>query len=225
MATESLSHLAHGAYARLRQAIESGELGTGSRVTERSVAQLCAVSPTPARDAVRRLEREGLIERRGPRTLVVAEVSSRLEAQMGQVEVRLRGLIARFAAENATAQDVAELRDLLAEADDAVVLLQARGRTEESARRIVSALALFNRRLEASSHLPALVEMVNQTRTLSPIDRSPALEARIVNDPDFGADRYAEHHALVELVAAQDAAGAQALAESHASRALAALTP
>jgi DNA-binding GntR family transcriptional regulator len=224
MASESLSRLAQGAYARLRQAIETGELGTGSRVTERAVAQLCAVSPTPARDAVRRLEREGLIERRGPRTLVVAEVSSRVEAQMGRVEVQLRGLVARFAAENATAQDVDELRALLTEADDAVVLLQARGRTEESARRIVGVLARFNRRLEASSHLPALVEMLNQTRTLSPIERSPALEARIVDDPDFGADRYAEHHALVELIAARDVDGAQALAESHAGRALAALT-
>ncbi len=51
------------AYADIKRMILSGELTEGSQLTERDLAMRCGVSRTPARDAMRRLEAEGLVRR------------------------------------------------------------------------------------------------------------------------------------------------------------------
>ncbi len=72
----SLTHLsaptlAVQAYEAVRQAIVDGSLARGEKVTERGLADLLNTSPTPVREAIRRLEQDRLLERRGLRTLVV----------------------------------------------------------------------------------------------------------------------------------------------------------
>ena len=55
--------LADHSYQALRQAIGSGELAPGTKVTERGLAERLGISSTPAREAIRRLELDGLFER------------------------------------------------------------------------------------------------------------------------------------------------------------------
>ena len=61
--------LADRSYRTIRAAITTGELRPGQKVTERGLAERLSVSPTPVREAIRRLEQDGLLERSGPRTV------------------------------------------------------------------------------------------------------------------------------------------------------------
>ena len=66
-ATENLSDLA---YKRLLNLILNGQLPAGSAILERAIAQWLEISRTPVRQALARLENEGLIERKANRLLV-----------------------------------------------------------------------------------------------------------------------------------------------------------
>jgi DNA-binding GntR family transcriptional regulator len=112
----------------LRQAIGNGTLRPGQKVTERGLAEQLMVSPTPVREALLRLEHDGLIERTGPRTVVVADIAEHAIDDLAEVEIGLRGLVARFAARNATPQQVDALDAILDAADDLLIVIVSRHR-------------------------------------------------------------------------------------------------
>ncbi|MEH6630484.1 MAG: GntR family transcriptional regulator [Halopseudomonas aestusnigri] len=62
--------LADQTYSRLTNMLLSGELPDGSPIMERRLAEQLEVSRTPVREAISRLETEGLLERKGGRMLV-----------------------------------------------------------------------------------------------------------------------------------------------------------
>ena len=65
--------LAERTYRAVRSAIGTGLLRGGEKITERGLAERFEVSPTPVREAIRRLEQDGLIQRTGPRTVELTE--------------------------------------------------------------------------------------------------------------------------------------------------------
>lgn len=64
--------LADAVYRHLRDAIVNGELAPGDRVREVPLSKQLGVSTTPIREALRRLEREGLVSSQPRRGTVVA---------------------------------------------------------------------------------------------------------------------------------------------------------
>lgn len=65
--------LAESAYRAISQALLTGGLAPGSRLVMDDLAQQLDISRTPVRDALRRLEREGLVEPSGRRGYVVRQ--------------------------------------------------------------------------------------------------------------------------------------------------------
>lgn len=63
--------LADVAYQRISEALFSGDLEPGSRLVMDQLAEQLDISRTPVRDALARLQREGLIEPTGRRGFVV----------------------------------------------------------------------------------------------------------------------------------------------------------
>src|SRR5260370_7707324 len=109
---ETLARLTAGptlsgqAYVVLRRLITEGVLAQGARVTERGLATQLGVSPTPVREAIRRLEHERLLERLDGRALTVARPSFRRLYELNQIEAALRGVAAGWAAEPPTAREL-----------------------------------------------------------------------------------------------------------------------
>ncbi|MTD57336.1 GntR family transcriptional regulator [Amycolatopsis pithecellobii] len=220
--------LADQAYERLREAIALGELAPGMRVTERGLATALAVSATPVREALHRLEHDGLVQRSGPRTLLVAEGPAPTPTQQAEVESALRGLVARYAAERATDEQLDTLDAILDEADDLVVrLLQRRedGRPiDDLVEALLGKLRTFDAELEHACGNPALTRLLPQVRTLDHHERVRRTIDRL-DDPAFRAhERYGQHRQLVKALRAHDADTAEALMVRHAQRAMAALT-
>lgn len=94
--------LADQAYQSIREGIATGLFEAGERVTERGLAARLNVSPTPVREALRRLEQEGLVERVSPRELRVVERSPGTLRELLLTGAALRAMEARFATHKIT---------------------------------------------------------------------------------------------------------------------------
>jgi len=219
--------LADQAYRHVRSAIAAGELAAGEKVTERGMAERLAISPTPVREALRRLELDGLIERIGPRTVLVASIRDAAIDDLAEVEVGLRGLVARFAARHATPAQLDALDAILDRADDLLILLKDRrskGRpTDRHLDDLLDTMLEFNDTVGACAHNPVLVRMLEQSRVFSRPRRRELLLRRVAEDDTFGLERYTSHRALVRALRAGDSATAERLAIEDSQGGLAAL--
>jgi DNA-binding GntR family transcriptional regulator len=213
--------LADQAYHHVRTAIATGELAPGEKVTERGMAERLAISPTPVREALRRLELDGLIERIGPRTVLVAAIRDAAIDELAEVEVGLRGLVARFAARHATADQLDALDAILDRADDLLILVKERREQGRATDRYLTALLdtmqEFNDTVDACAHNPILIRILDQSRVFSRPERRQLLLQRVARDETFGLERYTSHRALVRALRAGDSAAAEriALADSQ----------
>jgi DNA-binding GntR family transcriptional regulator len=219
--------LADGAYRRIRAAIAAGKLAPGDKVTERGLAERLEISPTPVREALRRLELDGLIERTGPRTVTVAAIRDAAIDDLAEVEVGLRGLVARFAARHVTPEQLDTLDAILDEADDLLILLKQRHQHGQPIDRHLNALLdtmqRFNEAVNACAHNPVLIRMLEQSRVFSNPERRELLLERVTADDTFGMDRYASHRALVRALRAGDSATAERVVLDDAQGGLAQL--
>ncbi|MBC7781152.1 MAG: GntR family transcriptional regulator [Proteobacteria bacterium] len=84
----------------LAQRITEGRLDPGQRLVEANLAAEFGVSHGPVRDALRALERAGLVTIAPYRGAIVREVSAREVTEMYQVRAALVGLRARWIAED-----------------------------------------------------------------------------------------------------------------------------
>ncbi|MFI5960489.1 GntR family transcriptional regulator [Cryptosporangium sp. NPDC051539] len=232
MATESLvgltsDTLADRAYRSVRAAIVTGELRPGQKVTERGLAERLAVSPTPVREAIRRLEQDGLLERTGPRTVKVSNLGDTALQDLAEVEVALRGMVARFAARHATPDQLDNLDAILDESDDLRLVIGQRLSNGEVVTRNVNQLLdvmqRFNDAVSACASNPVLIRLLDQTRVFSASETRARRLERVAEDPRFGAERYATHRALVRALRAGDEVAAETAVVEDARGGLTAL--
>ncbi|HEY2638812.1 MAG TPA: GntR family transcriptional regulator [Streptosporangiaceae bacterium] len=94
--------LAEQAYRAIREGVATGLFRAGERITERGLAARLNVSATPIREALRRLEQEGLIERVSSRQLRVVDHSSSTLRELMTTGAVLRAMEARFATDKIT---------------------------------------------------------------------------------------------------------------------------
>ncbi|WP_206305603.1 GntR family transcriptional regulator [Actinacidiphila soli] len=218
--------LADQAYRALRAAIIGGDLRWGAKITERGLAASLGVSPTPVREALRRLEQEQLVERTGPRSLRVATVSPKARTESGIIEAALEGVAARFAAEKATERQLAELERLLDTADEAAFLLRAdrdAGRTLNPVQveRIFDAVRTFHAGVEAAADNAQLARALEQVRAFSRNERLSIASAQLAVSSPGQLRRYGQHREILAAVRDGDPERAEQLARTHAASAAA----
>lgn len=220
--------LAERAYQHLRDAVVEGSLKPGERVTERGLAERLSVSPTPIREAIKRLEADGLLERLGPRTVCVAAPTRATHEQQAEVEIALRGLVARLAAIHATDDDIAHLAQLLESAEDQSRLYNAR--VEEGlpidgyAEHLYARIQEFNNGILTCTHNPVLVRLFEQTRALSSAERRERSLRRLRQDRTFGRSRWDSHRRTLNAIRDRDPELAERTALERADSAMRDLT-
>jgi DNA-binding GntR family transcriptional regulator len=101
--------LADQAYATLLDAIVSGDLPPGHRLRDQELAGQLGVSRTPVREALRRLEDEGLVESGRNSYTRVAPVRADRIADAFPVVAALHGLATRLGVPALTPDDIAEM--------------------------------------------------------------------------------------------------------------------
>lgn len=98
--------------ATLRELIVTGALPAGSQLRQRDLAARFGVSPTPVREALRRLEAQGLVVSDTHKGATVVEGDFGATEQNYRIRAALEGEVAAMAAERVTDDDLAEIEDL-----------------------------------------------------------------------------------------------------------------
>jgi len=196
--------LATHVYEGLREEIVSGRLGSGAPLVEATVAAQYGTSRTPVREALRRLEQDGLVER-GDRGLRVRTRGPAEILEIYEVRILLEAAAARDAAERGTRLDLMRIThaaDAMAAADPA----------DPDA--MVATNRVFHEEIWAASHNGTLVDLL--TRLNSHITRYPATT---LTSPGRWAEVLREHAALVRAIEARNGDEAVRIAGEHMAKA------
>jgi DNA-binding GntR family transcriptional regulator len=193
--------LATQAYERIRQAIRDLTFEPGQPLQEVALARWLGISRTPVREAMRRLQSEGLVEIAPSRGAVVAQVSIEDVANAYAVLAVLEALAGRLAAERLTEAGAARLHGVLAELRAAAeaVDLDRWTRLDAELHDTIRAVAGNPKLEQATARLYPVIERVR------------SVYLREGHEPEQLAVANAEHCAVAEAILAGDAEGAERL--------------
>jgi DNA-binding GntR family transcriptional regulator len=195
---------ADAVYGILREAITSGQLEAGVALVEEQVARQVGVSRTPVREALLRLESEGLALRVPRRGLVVRALSEHEVREVYAVRAALEALAGRWAASEALPSDIAHLRLINQRLREAMSVGQAA--------RIPLLTNEFHQALGAAAHNGMLSRFIMQCQ-----DWTRRVGTSTVALPARTAAALDEHERLIDAIEARDADAAERLAREHIS--------
>ncbi len=100
-------------FENLREAILEGNLKPGQRLMEVQLAEQLGVSRTPVREAIRKLELEGLVVMLPRKGAYVADVSLKDVIDVLEIRASLEGLAAYLAADRISDEDIKKLETIM----------------------------------------------------------------------------------------------------------------
>jgi DNA-binding GntR family transcriptional regulator len=189
--------------AQIMHAIHDGTLAPGQRLVEDRIAASLHVSRAPVREALRVLEREGLVEAKGRRGRFVAQVSAHDAWEVYTLRSALEGMAFHLAAGRASAEALQDLSNIVEEmrrvsrTGDRKLLSELDTRFHETACRLSGNVRLYENWLSMFRQIRHLSGRVLDT-LYSDLNEVPG-----------------RHEHLVDLLAAGDPAAAEAAARSH----------
>ena len=188
------------AYGRLKEAVQAGDLTPGQRIRENEMASWLEMSRTPVREALRRLEADGLLTFAPYRGMVISELDHQAVMELYSMREVLEGTAAGLAARHASDAEIAVLKDIVAgELDDAA-----------DPRRIASHNKHFHGALYRAAHNRYLLKTLN---VLS--DAMALLGMTTMAITGRSETAHGEHLAVVAAIEARDPSAAEAAMRDH----------
>jgi DNA-binding GntR family transcriptional regulator len=197
-------------YKRLHSAILHGQLMPNERLIELDLAKAYGVGRAAIRTALARLDQEGLVEHEPNRGAHVRAISEAEAVEILETRAVLEGLVARHAAEQAKTEDIATLQRLETE-------MQSRLMDGDL-------LAVSELNSQFHAYLQQIANHQTATRLLERLQpHHVRYRYRTILLPGRAPQSIAEHHAIVEAVAAHDAEAAESAMRRHLSHVVHAL--
>ncbi len=190
------------AYAWLRDEILSGRMRPGQSLSENEIAQRLGVSRTPIREAIIRLESEGLLAVRPQVGTTVAPIDVDAVSDVQFLREAIECRTVALAAERASAADGRDLHAQLKE--------QARAAARGDHVAFMPLDDRMHRKLVAMAGRPRVWRAIEDAK--AQLDRVRFLS---LEDPAWLATICRQHEEIVERVLAADPAGAQAAMARH----------
>jgi DNA-binding GntR family transcriptional regulator len=186
--------LAEQAYRAIREGIATGLFSAGERVTERGLATRLNVSATPVREALRRLEQEGLIERVSARELRVVDHSSGTLRELLLTGAALRAMEARFATHKITEAALDRMAALVeAMASEREMDISERLRISRE----------FDMEIEHAADNPTLRTMILSLSIIGQERRARSVESLVLH-PEVGLRRVQDHRDILAAFRSRD---------------------
>jgi DNA-binding GntR family transcriptional regulator len=190
---------AEAAAEALREAIRSGRLPPGRRLTLQDLGRGLGMSYTPVREALRQLQSEGLVVHRAHYGTVVSDYSRARTQEVYRLRGVLEPLAGSLAAPRATDSDLDEVAECLARLDDAVRV----GHVHD----VPVLNAVLHKRIYAAAGSPLLAEFIERLWNGVPY-QAISLGDRI-------ADSAREHELIVAALRRRDGPAVAALLAQH----------
>ena len=184
----------------LREGIIAGRFPRGGRLKQLEIANLLQTSITPVREALKLLAAEGYVVGDSYRGATVAPFDISASNEMLNLRILLETQLVRAAVEQATAENIEELRALAAEFERAVAAQE-----NEAAR---AANYRFHRRIFEIPKLPQTLHFVQILWARYPFDLINKIKGRV-------SRAAAEHDELLKAFIARDSAAAMLATRQH----------
>jgi len=189
-------------FETLREAIIKGDLAPGERLMEVQVAEELGVSRTPVREAIRKLELDGLVIMVPRKGAYVADISMRDLSDVFEVRRALEGLAAELAADRATDEEIEELERMLVRISESI--------EENRVRDTVELDTQFHEMLYAASRNERLRGILSQLR-----EQIHRFRLQSWTRPGRARVALEEHRGIVEAVAERNPELAKKRATEH----------
>jgi len=229
---QSLQHsqtVADAIAGALRQAILEGALAAGELLRQAELATKFGVSRIPIREALLKLEREGLVETRPRRGTIVTSLDGNAFQEILEMRSALESLALKLAIPRMEDEDINAASRILRQTEVALhgpVL--ADDRSKEFETRWGDVNWQFHRMLYQPAARPRLLDTIENLHLLFARHLRLRLEiiapAATANGPDEAAKNRSEwasvvqeHSNLLDACRKRDVAGAQAILERHIS--------
>ena len=188
-------------YEELKRQILIGEIAPGTRMMEVELADEMGVSRTPVREAIRKLEKEGLVSIEPRRGAYASDISIKDIVDVMEVRQDLEGMAAGLAAIKATKEEKEALKKATEEYRRAVET----GSIDE----IIKWDEAFHKRVVSCSGNKTLIQL-----------QELALRFRYIYYDDFSRfeGQPMEHKDIVDAIISGDAEKARKSADEHISR-------
>jgi DNA-binding GntR family transcriptional regulator len=204
---QSRQSVRHETYDRLKDMILTGKLRPSERLSESRLAERIGVSRTPLREALMKLEEEGLVI--GQRNIGYTVVDLNVESVCDLLVVReaLDACAAELACKTATEDDLERIRDLIAQMVE--IHKPKKTRPVDVARDLELGIKIHKVIAEATRNV-ALIKMTEQV--YQQLQLALWLEVLWVDLEDTGLD---EHRAIADAIYARDGVAAAKAARRH----------
>ncbi len=198
--TSKRTSLGEHAYIKLHAAIQEGTFEPGARVMETEIAKWLQMSRTPVRDAMRRLENDGLLVHEPHLGVVIAKLDHRAVSELYTMREVLEGTAARLAARHASELDLMQLLDLIT--------------VEKSLQGNYVELAVHNQRFHRAIRQAAHNRFL--LRSLTVVQDSMGLLGKSqMTIPHRASTALKEHREVVLAIERHDPDGAEEAARNH----------
>ncbi|MBP1933893.1 GntR family transcriptional regulator [Ammoniphilus resinae] len=193
-------------YEQLKSNILSGVYRPGQRLIEATLAEELEVSRTPIRDALNRLEIDGLITTSPHKGIFVTKITKRDVQDFYQTRAVLEGLSAKLAAEVAEEKELEEFKLLLTEMEH----IFERDREQINYKEIAQSNVKFHQKICKMSKNDVLFRMLGSLDSAITLIRSTSW-----TNYNRKFQTYLEHQEIAKAILERNGELAQRKAEEH----------
>lgn len=192
-------------YEELKMQILTGKIAPGARLMEVELAESMGVSRTPVREAIRKLEKEGLVTIEPRRGAYASRISVKDMVDILEVRQDMEGLAAYLASSRMTPQQMKKLEEISEEYDKAV--------KDGNMTDMIKYDSAFHNLIVESCNNSILMMMINKLQEL-------VLRFRYIYYDNFkSAEKMPEEHRIIMNAICEGRAGeAREAADAHIER-------
>jgi DNA-binding GntR family transcriptional regulator len=193
-------------YEALRELIGRMDIYTSQkpiRLDERALGEQLGVSRTPVREAISRLEQEGIVENIARRGAFVVRKSKNEILDIVDVWAALESMAARLATSRASDEEISQLRSNFATLDGD----EARAHIDEYSDTNIE----FHQTIIRLGHSELITQMADQL-----FFHMRAIRASTIGDRNRVAQSIMDHSRIIEAIEERDAYHAEQLVRDHA---------
>ncbi|MGB9813216.1 MAG: GntR family transcriptional regulator [Thermovenabulum sp.] len=194
-------------YEYIRKKIFTGELKEGERLVEKDLAEKLKVSRTPVREALRKLETEGLVVHLPRKGVVVKGFSKEDVIEIYSIRKALEALAITFTVKNITQSEIEKLKKLNEKMKKAA--------EKDDTEKLFELLREFNKVLIESCRMPRLINLISTYREY--LERFRAIT---MSQKERKLSALKEHDEIIDAIINRDEKRAQELVQDHLQRAL-----